>query len=170
MHTTAYNNAKKFFDNYIKDAKGKRILDVGSYDVNGSLKPIFKEGEYIGLDQAPGPNVDVVSSSHKIEMEDNSFDIIVTSSCFEHDPMFWLTFLEMVRLVKPGGYIYNCVPSQGHYHGFPGDCWRFYKDSAKGLTEWAHHEGYTNLKLSESYIDDEDINWKDHVMIWKKDL
>lgn len=42
----------------------------------------------------------------------------------------------MVRVLKPGGFMYLNAPSTGYYHGHPVDCWRFYIDSWMALTEW----------------------------------
>jgi len=170
MHPTAMENGIKFVNNYVKD--GMTVLDVGSYDVNGNLRNIFTERNciYTGLDMCKGKNVDVVSSSHNIPFENESFDIIISTSCFEHDSMFWMTFREMARVVKKGGYIYINAPSAGPYHGYPGDCWRFYKDSWKSLELFAlmqiENKSY-NIKLVETYID-ERPPWKDSVGIFTK--
>lgn len=171
MHNTAYKNAQKFYNKYCKDnIENKHVLDIGSLDVNGSLKPIFQSAKYLGLDQSIGPNVDLVSSSHEIPLDDNSIDIIVCSSCFEHDNMFWVTFLEMCRLVKTNGYIYINAPSNGPYHAHPVDNWRFYLDSWKAMSEWAYRNNYF-VNLLESYIDTELSsckNWYDSVGIFQK--
>jgi len=168
MHPSAYQNASRFYEKYcFLNIENKTILDIGSYDVNGSLRPIFNRAKkYIGLDQAEGPNVDVVGSSHEMVFEDNMFDVVVSSSCFEHDDMFWLTFIEMCRVCKPGGYIYACAPSAGFYHGFPGDNWRFYIDSWSALEKWSTRCKY-NVSLLESYIDHSEI-WKDSIGIYIK--
>lgn len=171
MHNTAYNNAQKFYDKYCKDnIENKRILDIGSMDFNGSLKPIFNKGYYIGLDQSIGPNVDIVASAHKIPLQSDSVDIITCSSCFEHDNMFWVTFLELCRVVKPDGFVYINAPSNGPYHAYPVDNWRFYLDSWKALEQWGNHNNY-NMSLVESYIDPIRSacgNWNDSVGIFKK--
>lgn len=175
MHTTAYDNAQKFYDKYCKDnIQNKTILDIGSWDGgNGSLKNIFSLGKYIGLDIQKGPNVDIIGSSHDIPFRDNSFDIVVSSSCFEHDPMFWITFLEISRVIKPSGYIYVCAPSAGPYHPdkCPGDSWRFYPDSWFSLCLWSKKHQH-NIELIETYIDKRynppDEDWQDSVGIFKK--
>jgi ubiquinone/menaquinone biosynthesis C-methylase UbiE len=175
MHKSAFINAKKFYDKYCNmDNKSKTVLDVGSWDGgNGSLKEIFSQHNYIGLDMQQGPNVNIVSTSYSMPFDNNSIDIIVSSSCFEHDPMFWITFLEMCRILKDNGYIYICAPSSGPYHPekCPGDSWRFYPDSWRSLSEWANINNY-NIKLLESYIDNSffkpDENWKDSVGIFQK--
>lgn len=173
MHNTALINAQKFYTKYcIKNIDKKIVVDIGSYDVNGTLKPIFtKAKQYIGIDQQSGPNVDIVCSSHNIPLEDNYTDIIISSSCFEHDNMFWITFLEMCRIVKPEGYIYINAPSNGPYHAYPVDNWRFYLDSWTALKEWAEYNLY-NIELIESYIDKETSScrakWQDSVGIFQK--
>lgn len=175
MHHSAYINAQKFAQKYIPNLEGKKILDVGSYDVNGTLKPIFDKGIYVGLDMESGPNVDVVSDAHNIPFENEHFDVVISSSCFEHDDMFWVTFLEMCRVVKPGGYLYVQAPSNGPYHGWPGDNWRFYIDSWKALEKWGKREGY-DIRLVEHYIDETTPHaphegfriWNDSVAIYQK--
>jgi SAM-dependent methyltransferase len=176
MHYSAYSNAEKFYHNYCeKNIENKKILDVGSYDVNGTMKPIFEKGDYVGLDMEAGPNVDVVGVSHDIPFEKDEFDIVISSSCFEHDDMFWISFQEMCRVLKPGGYMYIQAPSNGPYHGWPGDNWRFYIDSWKALEKWGKRLGY-NIELVEHYIDtvtppsqsEGNRIWNDSIGIFRK--
>ena len=176
MHHSAYLNAEKFYHKYCeKNIENKKILDVGSYDVNGTMKPIFEKGQYVGLDMEIGPNVDIVGVSHDIPFEKDEFDIVISSSCFEHDDMFWISFQEMCRVLKPGGYMYIQAPSNGPYHGWPGDNWRFYIDSWKALEKWGKKLGF-DIELVEHYIDDETPHhpnegfrlWNDSIGIYRK--
>jgi hypothetical protein len=176
MHHSAYVNAEKFYHKYCeKNIENKKILDVGSYDVNGTMKPIFERGQYIGLDMEAGSNVDIVGVSHNIPFEKDEFDIVISSSCFEHDDMFWISFQEMCRVLKPGGYMYVQAPSNGPYHGWPGDNWRFYIDSWKALEKWGKKLGF-DIELVEHYIDDTTPHhpnegfrlWNDSIGIYRK--
>ena len=173
MHKSAYENTEKFYKKYCENnIENKKIVDIGSYSVNGSVRPIFEKGHYIGVDMSEGPNVDIVSNAHNLPFEDGEIDIIVSISCFEHDDMFWVTFLEMCRIVNNGGYIYINAPSNGPYHGHPGDNWRFYLDSWKALEKWGVLNDY-NIELVENYIDNKSIKtngevWEDSVGIFKK--
>lgn len=168
MHPSAYENCLKFFKKYISSMilSSLKVVDFGSYNVNGCLKPIFKDCDYAGIDMSSGPNVDIVCTGDKTPFESDSVDVVLSSSNFEHDDCFWMTFLEMARVVKPGGYIYINAPSSGPYHGYPGDCWRFYADAGKALTKWANKNNY-NIRLVETYIDTRD-SWRDNVSIYKK--
>ena len=169
MHNSAYKNTKKFYHKYcVEKIENKKILDVGSYSSNGNVRPIFERGQYIGVDMEMGPNVDVVANANNLPFEKNSFDIIVSISCFEHDDMFWVTFLEMCRVLNEGGYMYINAPSNGPYHGHPGVNWRFYADSWKALEKWGIKNNY-NINLTESYISEaEEDGWKDSVGIFQK--
>lgn len=141
--------------------KGK-ILDVGSFDVNGCMRPIFideMEGnEYTGLDMQKGPNVDIVANSHKIPFENNTFDVALSADLLEHDDMPFMTCSEIYRVLKTRGYfiLTACsiacgnVMEDGGRHGYPYDYWRFTKESfevllkpfSKVVAEEAHNHVY----------------------------
>ena len=75
-------------------------------DVNGTFREALPPGcEYIGIDMAAGKNVDLVSLGTHIALPDGTADLTVASSTFEHDPLFWMTFLELCRITKRGGFI-----------------------------------------------------------------
>jgi ubiquinone/menaquinone biosynthesis C-methylase UbiE len=176
MHKSAYNNALNFYEKYCKNnIENKTILEVGSWGVDIRIRSIFNLCQkYIGLDSQHGNNVDVVANANEMPFSSNEFNIIISTSCFEHDEMFWLTFLEMSRVLKPSGYIYICAPSSGPYHPqhCPSDSWRFYLDSWKSLEKWSLKNNLS-IRLLESYIDNSffppDENWQDSIGIFTKD-
>lgn len=162
---------KVFFSNYCSATNQPvKILDLGGMDVNGSLRQVAPAHcTYIGADMAQGKGVDVlVTDTTRLPFEDNAFDVIVSSSCLEHDDFFWLTFNEMLRVLKPNGFIYLNVPSNANYHRYPNDSWRFYPDSAKALVRWGKRSGY-DVELVESFILNQmrDV-WNDFVAVVQK--
>ena len=154
MHITAYETSKLFFNTYCTTGE-LRVVDIGSFDVNGSMRSTITPNviEYVGVDFAEGKGVDVVlTDPYKYPLEDKSFDVLVTSSCFEHSEMFWLSFLEGMRVLKDDGIMYCNVPSAWMmYHRFPVDCWRFYPDAAKAFETWARYNNIDSMVL-ESYV------------------
>jgi SAM-dependent methyltransferase len=101
--------------------------------------------------------------------ETASADVIVSSSCFEHSEMFWVLFLEILRILKPSGLFYLNVPSNGAFHRYPVDCWRFYPDSGNALVKWARLNGLRPTIL-ESYTSNHEIeNWRDYVCVFVND-
>ncbi len=168
MHDTAAATGKAFFEVY--GHPGCAILDVGSYDVNGTLRPFAPErARYTGVDRSAGPGVDVVNDDpFGLPFRSNSVDLVVSTSCLEHDPMFWATFAEMARVVKPGGFVYVSAPVNGPVHRHPLDCWRFYPDAAAGLCGWAVHCGEP-LTLIESFLVPPRADvWLDFVAVFAK--
>ena len=175
MHYTALKNSKQFFDVYsqfIGESKNKIVVaDIGSQDVNGSLKTTIPHGfDYVGVDFVPGKGVDVVlDDPYKLPFPDESFDVVLSSSCFEHSEMFWLVFLEIMRVTKPSGLFYLNAPSNGAFHRWPVDCWRFYPDSGNALVAWAKRNGI-NAALLESYTSVQEFDtWNDFVSVFIKD-
>jgi predicted SAM-dependent methyltransferase len=171
MHDTARKYGQAFYDAYIPKGQNVSIIEVGSQNVNGGLREIFTTPYTIftGLDFVPGPGVDkVLDNPYKLPYDDQSCEVIICSSVLEHCDMFWLLFLDMVRVLKPGGLIYINVPSNGDFHRWPVDCWRFYPDAGKALQKWARHSGY-DLVLLESFIGNQDKDiWNDFVAVFVK--
>src|SRR5271170_6501285 len=95
-----------------------RILEIGSYDVNGSVRPFFSFArEYVGIDLVPGPSVDVVGQGHDFG-DSNSYDIVLSCEAFEHNPMWLETFINMIRVCRPGGaVIFTCATTGRLEHG-----------------------------------------------------
>lgn len=95
-----------------------RVLEVGSYDVNGSIRGLISAREYVGVDLTPGPGVDRLLSGADVSDPDGSFDVTVSAECFEHDPRWRATFTNMVRLTRPGGLVtFTCAAPGRVEHG-----------------------------------------------------
>jgi SAM-dependent methyltransferase len=105
-----------------------------------------------------------------LPFEDNSMDYVISSSCFEHSEFFWLNFLEIMRVLKPSGLFYLNSPSNGDFHRFPVDCWRFYPDSGNAMANWGKRSGY-NCELVECYTGEVETDiWADYVAVFIKDV
>lgn len=176
MHVSSYQKMETFVRQYVEPRyqhKDMAVLDVGSYDVNGTYKPLFtKTGwTYAGLDVNSGENVDlVVHDYYQWEnLAAESFDVVISGQTFEHIEYFWLTMVEIVRILKPGGLCCIIAPSNGLEHQFPVDCWRFYPDGFHALARYAN---LTALEVSTefeppSYGDGSEL-WKDSLLIAQK--
>ena len=123
------------------------------------------------MDLSSGPGVDVVlKDPYQLPFDDNSFDYVISSSCFEHSEFFWLTYLEVIRVLRPNGLFYLNAPSNGDFHRFPVDCWRFFPDSGNALSNWSKRNGY-NTGVIEQYTSNKDSDiWSDYICIFIKDL
>ncbi len=168
MHPSALDLGRRFFQTYASHAKLGSILDLGALSVNGGLRPFAPtSARYVGVDLEAGPNVDVVvAPGEPLPFADGAFDAAVSTSCFEHDPAFWATFLELGRCVREGGLLYINAPSNGDVHRWPWDCWRFYPDAGAALASWARRSGMA-MTLVESFISPQGSGrWNDCVMVF----
>jgi SAM-dependent methyltransferase len=170
MHDTAAAFGAAFFRCYVDAVERARILEVGAGDVNGTLRACAPQGsKYTGVDLAAGPGVDLVlSDPYVYPFKSDIYDVVVSSSCMEHDQMFWLSFAEMCRVLRSGGFIYLNVPSNGAFHRYPTDNWRFYPDSGMALAAWGRRNGH-DIHLVESFVGRrrQDV-WNDCVLIFGK--
>lgn len=114
-----------------EQVQGKRIIEVGSYDVNGSLRPIVESwnpSEYVGVDIEKGPGVDIICRAEDIveTFGKESFDIVVSTELLEHVEDWKKVISNVKNICKPGGTILITTRSYGYaYHGYPYDFWRF---------------------------------------------
>ena len=103
------------FPLYFKDC---RVLDAGSLDINGSNRWLFTDCEYIGIDLDEGPNVDKIGRIH--EYQDEPFDTVISTECFEHDRYWRESVAHLVNLVMPGGmFLFTCATTGRQEHGTP---------------------------------------------------
>ena len=140
MHTSAMVRMSWFVDNYVK-GKGKvKVLDVGSYNVNGCMKPLFDgtDAEYTGLDIEAGPNVDVVMNDpyNWDNVPDESFDFVISANAFEHIEYPWLTIKLIYSKLKQGGIACIHAPLAIDEHRYPTDCYRYFSDGFRALAKW----------------------------------
>lgn len=107
-------SVKQKFPQYFKN---KKVLDVGSLDVNGTNRYLFENCEYTGIDVGPGKNVDVVMPIHLYKC-DFQYDFIVSTECFEHDMYFKESFKNILSLLKSGGmFMFTCAAPGREEHG-----------------------------------------------------
>jgi SAM-dependent methyltransferase len=126
-------------ERYLDPRRPLVVGDIGSHDEGFNYRALFANPgwAYVGVDLFAGTNVDVVMPSpYEFPFPDEHFDVLISGQTFEHVKFFWLTWMEMVRTLKPGGYIFLIAPSRGHEHRCPVDCWRFYPDGYRALAEY----------------------------------
>lgn len=174
MHIGSLNKMEYFSKKYMGENSHTpmRILDVGAQDVNGSYQSFFDNPNwmYTGCDMVAGKNVELILQDvyNWQEIDDEAFDVVVTGQTFEHIEYFWITMLEIARVLKEGGMCCIIAPSSGFEHRYPVDCWRFYPDGFRALVK------YASLEILEVFTDwnghypDKSELWKDSVLICRK--
>ena len=108
----------KIKSKYPENFHSVSVLEVGSLDINGSVRQFFTDCDYIGIDVGEGKGVDIVCSGHEYDAPDNTFDTTISCECFEHNPYWLETFKNMIRMTKSGGVvIMTCATDGRKEHG-----------------------------------------------------
>lgn len=110
---------------------GKRVLEVGSLDFNGTPRSVIEPMgpcEYIGVDMQNGRGVDRVMSVSFLsdQLGPESFGLVVSTEMLEHVQDWRWAVTQLKRVTEPGGHLLVTTRSPGFgYHGYPHDFWRF---------------------------------------------
>jgi len=173
MHLSSYEKMKRFRDTYLDPQKHLEILDVGSADVNGTYADLFDNPNwtYRGADMVEGKNVHVILADpyNWTNIESNSFDVVISGQTFEHIEYFWITTLQIARIMKVGGLACIIAPSSGPKHRHPTDCWRYYPDGLRAIAKWAKMEALeTSTEWEAESYNDSSASWKDSMLVAMK--
>jgi len=164
----AHKSQLNFFSTAIKHFPDKfsgKVIDIGALDVNGGPHKLFKANEYVGVDLAAGPNVTLVARGEDIDYSDKSFDVAMSSECFEHNPNFAETIVNMSRMTKDDGLlIFSAAGIGRREHGTPRSDQQF---SAPLLTNDRHYYRNLNSRRIRLVVNDDNFpkyfifrNWR----------
>jgi len=94
------------------------VLEIGALDINGSVRGLFRTNSYVGVDLGEGAGVDLVRPGQLVDFPSESFDCTISLECFEHNP-FWLeSFVNMLRMTRSGGLVLvTCATTGRREHG-----------------------------------------------------
>ncbi len=163
-HGSQQNFIQLISSNLPEYFSGRKILEVGSLNINGTVRGFFTDCDYIGLDIGPGKDVDVVCEGQKYDAPDNTFDQVISCEVMEHNPYWVETFQNILRVCKPGGLVVmTCAtigrPEHGTARSIPTNSpltikqgWNYYKNlSSKDFASklkldemFEHYQFWTN--------------------------
>jgi SAM-dependent methyltransferase len=140
---TPQHDVRSMFWEATRADKPRRALEVGTLQaVPGvSTKHIGLFGqpapeEYVCLDVAAGPDVDVVGNLHALPMEwTGRFNAFVAVAVFEHLERPWIAAKELSRVLAPGGRFFISTHQCFPIHGYPSDFFRFSTEALRLILE-----------------------------------
>ena len=142
------SSVKQRFPEYFKK---RRVLEIGSLDINGSVRQFFEDCDYTGVDLGEGKGVDLVAKGEELDFPDSSFNVAISCECLEHNPEWARTFNNMVRMAS-GLVIMTCAttgrPEHGTRRTSPSDA-PFCGDYYMNLTEQDIRDNCDLSKFSE---------------------
>lgn len=115
------------------------VLEVGSkeYGSTSTFREFYAGNEYVGVDMAEGPGVDVVVdlTTGFAPLPESHFALAICCSVLEHVRKPWLFAANLTRVLRPGGRLYMSVPWVWRYHAYPDDYFRFSQQGVRALFE-----------------------------------
>ncbi len=134
MHQSSFNKMSQLLEKYVPS--NVKVLDVGATNHIWNYKEavLTNNDFYMTLDWGIGADY-IVNSYDWDHIPKNMFDVVITGQAFEHDKFFWKTTENIKNILSPGSIVIIIVPSCGHIHRYPVDCYRFYPDSAETFAE-----------------------------------
>lgn len=93
--------------------------------------------DFTMTDYLEGDDVDVVSDAHDFkEFPDNTFEGVYSASTFEHIQHPWVAAAALLRIIRPGGWLYVATHQTFPVHGYPYDYTRWTDAGLQSLFEW----------------------------------
>ena len=141
------------FHSWKDDRTDLSILEIGSLDINGSVRPIFKPFQvtYTGIDMQEGPGVDIVVDAAKfINFED--YDVVVCAEVFEHTPYWPQIIQNTYNNLRPGGIFIATMAGEGRYPHSAID--------ENPIRDWEHYSniGWWELQQTLKKVGFKDVN------------
>ena len=119
------------------------VLEVGSLNINGTVRDLFPQEGYVGLDKRVGAGVDFVADICDGDFS-QQFNTVVCCETLEHVPRPWQAIAAMRRALKPGGLFIGTWCFVYAIHNEPEDYWRATPAGFRLLLEDA---GFSDIKI-----------------------
>ena len=137
-------NCQQKYPNAFSQAK---VLEVGSLDINGSVRQFFTDCDYLGIDVGEGKGVDLVCQGQEFQAPAFSFNTAISCECFEHNPYWIATFENMHRVVEKGGLVVmSCATTGRAEHGT-----RASSPQDAPLVEWDYYKNLTEEDFRKAF-------------------
>lgn len=132
------------------------VLEFGSRNINGSARSVTCASNYVGVDIADGPGVDIVGDAATVEV-DGGFDCVVCAEVFEHtdDDTCARIVLNAAKHLRDGGVFVATMAGLNRephsaFDGGPVRAGEFYRNVAPDqLHAWLWNAGFDDYAVDD---------------------
>jgi hypothetical protein len=143
------------------------VAEIGSRDINGSIRCQFPNATWIGIDLIAGPAVDIVCDALDYQPP-QKVDIVICCEVLEHCMTWGSLISHAASWLKPGGKILiTCGgPGRDPHSAFDGGALQpdehYGNISLDELAEELHYAGFVQIDVSgnEHWRDTYAVAWK----------
>ena len=144
MHAEArqfVQRASQLFPDNFADCK---VLEVGSLNVNGSIRDLFTDCDYTGIDLMDGPGVDAVCHLNTWNAEPESYQTVISLEAMEHDRHWKESLKRMYDLTAPRGMLLmTCAGPERAEHGTT----KHDPASSPATNDWYHNLTTADIEM-----------------------
>lgn len=101
-------------------------------------------------------HTDVIADAHALPFIDECFDGIVSMNAFEHYYNPNQVVDELLRVLKPGGWLVVQTAFLQPEHEYP---WHFYNTTTEGLKQWFKRFNIDDIRISENFNPIYALSW-----------
>lgn len=113
MHPAAFTYVKHARDRLPPLTAYTRVLEIGSYNVNGTIRELFRGTQYRGMDARKGPGVDLVHDATKFFPLAVLNDVVVCCETLEHAENWPAVVKNAAAWLRPGGVFIGTAAGVG---------------------------------------------------------
>lgn len=111
MHKAAYEFVQKY-----AVRRQCSVIEIGSRNINGSVRSLFPNASWTGLDRYPGPSVDIVIDATEY-IPSNQVDMVICCEVLEHCEQWKQLIQKSASWIRPGGrLIVTCANTERAEH------------------------------------------------------
>lgn len=105
MHHHAFRFVQRVAEQLAASASPvTRVLEIGSRNINGSVRPLFPAVAYLGVDVVDGPGVDVVADGATVSPPEAP-DCVLCCEVLEHTDQAEAIIAHALELLPAGGHL-----------------------------------------------------------------
>jgi SAM-dependent methyltransferase len=114
--TVVHEAVRTFVAEHCTGSRYGRVVEVGSRNINGTIRDLIDAQDHIGVDMFAGTDVELIADAMTLTFD--GLELVLCLEVLEHDPAPRLLVARMSSWLAPGGrLIITCATDPRPAHG-----------------------------------------------------